>query len=248
LYLTENRKPTTENFLKTEFFYMSNIKQIDMLLEINKNPSTNQRSLAGKLNISLGLTNEILQNLIHRGWIKASKLKGRKWLYLITPAGMSKATQFAFQRFQQTQKYFWDAENIIINLLETLHKQGKEKLIILGKNQYTKLIILASTDVPIELTMIISDEQPQKNFLGHKVVSIEEFKSKFNQLTEEYQSTIIISVDQQLKETLLSKISQGDNNNSNNEISSIDIINIDDLIKKYITSQHNAVANNEEIK
>jgi DNA-binding MarR family transcriptional regulator len=228
---------------------MPETKQIDMLIELKNNPSTNQRSLSQKLNISLGLTNEILQNLIHRGWVKASKLKGRKWLYLITPAGISKATQFAFQRFQETQKYFWDAENIIINLLDSLHQKGKKNLIILGKNQYTKLIILASTDVPIELTMIISEKQSQKNFLGHKVVSIDEFIKKINQVPKEYQNNIIISVDQELKESLLSKISQNTNdNNSNNEISSIDIINIDDLIKKYITSQHNHVANKKEIK
>jgi DNA-binding MarR family transcriptional regulator len=223
---------------------LQNNKYFDTLLELGKNPSTNQRSLSQKLNISLGLTNEILQNLIHRGWIKASKLKGRKWLYLITPAGMSKATQFAFQRFQETQKYFWDAENIIISLLESLHKKGKEKLIILGKNQYTKLIILASTDSPIELTLIISDERPLKNFLGHQVVSIDEFTKNINQAPEEYQDTIIISVDRELRKSLLSKISQNTNdNNCSNEISSIDIINIDDLIKKYITSQHNNVAN-----
>ena len=228
---------------------MPETKQIDMLIELKNNPSTNQRSLSQKLNISLGLTNEILQNLIHRGWVKASKLKGRKWLYLITPAGISKATQFTFQRFQETQKYFWDAENIIINLLDSLHQKGKKNLIILGKNQYTKLIILASTDVPIELTMIISEKQSQKNFLGHKVVSIDEFIKKINQVPKEYQNNIIISVDQELKESLLSKISQNTNdNNSNNEISSIDIINIDDLIKKYITSQHNHVANKKEIK
>ncbi|MDD4765904.1 MAG: winged helix-turn-helix transcriptional regulator, partial [Atribacterota bacterium] len=222
---------------------MSNIKQIDMLLELERNPSTNQRSLSQKLNISLGLTNEILQNLIHRGWVKASKLKGRKWLYLITPAGMSKATQFAYQRFQETQKYFWDAENIIISLLESLYKKGKEKLIILGKNQYTKLIILASTDSPIELTMIISDKQSQKNFLGHQVVSINEFTKIIKQAPEEYQDTIIISVDRELRKSILSKISQNTNDVINsNEESSIDIINIDELIKKYITSQHNNVA------
>jgi hypothetical protein len=156
---------------------------------------------------------------------------------------MSKATQFAFQRFQETQKYFWDAENIIISLLESLHKKGKEKLIILGKNQYTKLIILASTDSPIELTLIISDERPLKNFLGHQVVSIDEFTKNINQAPEEYQDTIIISVDRELRKSLLSEISQNTSDNSNNEISSIDIINIDDLIKKYITSQHNSVAN-----
>jgi len=225
---------------------MPNIKQIDMLLELERNPSTNQRSLSQKLNISLGLTNEILQNLIHRGWVKASKLKGRKWLYLITPAGMSRATQFAYQRFQETQKYFWDAENIIISLLESLHKKGKEKLIILGKNQYTKLIILASTDSPIELTMIISDEQSQKNFLGHQVIYIDEFTKNINQLPKNLENTIIISVDLELRKSLLSKISQNTYDAINsNEIPSIDIINIDDLIKKYITSQHNNVANDK---
>ena len=224
---------------------MSNIKQIDMLLELERNPSTNQRSLSQKLNISLGLTNEILQNLIHRGWVKASKLKGRKWLYLITPAGMSKATQFAFQRFQETQKYFWDAENIIISLLESLYKKRKEKLIILGKNQYTKLIILASTDSPIELRMIISDEQSQKNFLGHQVASIDEFTKNINQLPKNLENTIIISVERELRKSLLSKIAQNTNDINSNETLSIDIINIDELIKKYITSQHNNVANDK---
>jgi DNA-binding MarR family transcriptional regulator len=224
---------------------MSNIKQIDMLLELERNPSTNQRSLSQKLNISLGLTNEILQNLIHRGWVKASKLKGRKWLYLITPAGMSKATQFAYQRFQETQKYFWDAENIIISLLESLHKKGKEKLIILGKNQYTKLIILASTDSPIDLTMIITDEHPKKNFLGHQVIPIDEFTKNINQLPKNLDDTIIISVERELRKSLLSKIAQNTNDINSNETLSIDIINIDDLIKKYITSQHNNVANDK---
>ena len=224
---------------------MSSEKHLDALLELEKNPSTNQRSLSQKLNISLGLTNEILQNLIHRGWVKANKLKGRKWLYLITPAGMSKATQFAFQRFQETQKYFWDAENIIISLLERLHHKGKEKIIILGKNQYTKLIILASTDSPIELTMIISDEQSQKNFLGHQVASIDEFTKNINQLPKNLDDTIIISVERELRKSLLSKISKNTNDINSNETLSIDIINIDDLIKKYITSQHNNVANDK---
>jgi ribosomal protein S25 len=56
--------------------------ELNTLLEIEKNPSTTQRSLAHKLNISLGLTNSILKNLISRGWVKAKKDTGRKLLYL----------------------------------------------------------------------------------------------------------------------------------------------------------------------
>ncbi len=224
---------------------LQNNKYFDTLNELKNNPSTSQRSLASKLNISLGLTNEILQNLIKRGWIKASKLKGRKWLYLITPAGMSKATQFAFQRFQETQKYFWDAENTIINLLEILHKKGKQNFIILGKNHYTKLILLASTESPIELSMIISDEQSSKKYLGHHVVSVDEFIKNFDKFPKKLQNTIIISVDQDLEKNLLSRINQ---NGEKDILQNTDVINITDLIKKYINSQHTNVANKEKIK
>ena len=80
--------------------------ELNTLLEIKQNPSLTQRSLAHRLNISLGLTNAILQNLIHRGWIKAKRMTGRKILYLITPQGMARATNLIYDRFRETQNYY----------------------------------------------------------------------------------------------------------------------------------------------
>ena len=77
--------------------------ELKTLLELKDDPSLSQRSLAHKLNISLGLTNSILQNLIHRGLIKAQKMTGRKILYLITPKGMVQATNFIYDRVRETQ-------------------------------------------------------------------------------------------------------------------------------------------------
>jgi ribosomal protein S25 len=68
-------------------------KQLETLLEIKQNPSLTQRSLAHRLNISLGLTNAILQNLMHRGWVKAKKITGRKILYLIIPPADGQGNQ-----------------------------------------------------------------------------------------------------------------------------------------------------------
>ncbi len=80
--------------------------ELKTLLEIKDNPSVTQRSLSHRLNISLGLTNAILQNLIHRGWVKAKKLTGRKILYLITPQGMARVTNLIYDRFRETQNYY----------------------------------------------------------------------------------------------------------------------------------------------
>ena len=49
-------------------------QELNTLLELKENPNLSQRSLSHKLNISLGLTNAIIKNLIHRGWIRVKKI------------------------------------------------------------------------------------------------------------------------------------------------------------------------------
>jgi predicted transcriptional regulator len=88
-------------------------KELNTLLGIEKNPSTTQRSLAHKLNISLGLTNAIIKNLIHRGWVKAKKDTGRKLLYLITPKGMANVSRLMYKRFQETLHYYHYTKDLL---------------------------------------------------------------------------------------------------------------------------------------
>ncbi len=85
---------------------MSKTKDLDTLLELKNNPSLSQRSLSRNLNISLGLTNSILKNLIHRGLIKAQKDTGRKLLYVVTPQGMANVSRLMYSRFQETLHYY----------------------------------------------------------------------------------------------------------------------------------------------
>jgi EPS-associated MarR family transcriptional regulator len=63
-----------------------------ILREIEKNPSHTQRSLAQKLDISLGKVNFVISGLIEKGIIKAKKLKNHpdkiRWQYILTPEGI----------------------------------------------------------------------------------------------------------------------------------------------------------------
>ena len=110
-------------------------KQLETLLEIKQNSSLSQRSLAHKLNISLGLTNAILQNLIHRGWVKAQKMTGSKILYLITPQGITRATNLVYDRFRETQHYYQYTKEMFTSHLTDLYTKGKRQAAIYGTNQ-----------------------------------------------------------------------------------------------------------------
>ncbi len=199
--------------------------ELNTLLEIKQNPSLTQRSLAHRLNISLGLTNAILQNLIHRGWIKAKKLTGRKILYLITPQGMARATNLVYDRFRETQNYYQYTKELLTSYLTDLYNLGKKRAIIYGTNQLAEITYLSILDSPLKLHSILSDDPSKKKFLGHQVLTLSEFTQKYSQeITSE--NLILLSTVNQENETLSNNIKK-----YKNVLKNVKIINIEFILK-----------------
>lgn len=180
---------------------MPKSKHLDTLLELKDDPSLSQRSLAHRLNISLGLTNAILQNLIHRGWVKAKKLTGRKILYLITPQGIARATNLIYDRFRETQNYYQYTKELLTSYLAELYNQGKRKVIINGTNQLAEITYLSLLDSPLKLHSILTDDpaSSKKKFLGHEILTLSEFAQKISQ-TPVPENLIILSTVSQEKD------------------------------------------------
>ena len=169
--------------------------ELKTLLQIKDDPSLSQRSLSHRLNISLGLTNAILQNLIHRGWVKAQKMTGRKILYLITPQGIARATNLAYERFRETQHYYQYTKELLTSYLTNLYNQGKRRAVIYGTNQLAEITYLSLLDSPLKLHAIITDElsSSKKKFLGHEVLNLSDFIEKYSQqLSEKSQEELVI--------------------------------------------------------
>ena len=216
--------------------------ELDTLLELKENPSLSQRSLAHRLNISLGLTNAILQNLIHRGWVKAQKLTGRKILYLITPKGMARATNLVYDRFRETQNYYQYTKELLTSYLTVLYTKGKKKAAIYGTGQLAEITYLSLLDSPLRLHYIITDDPPspsssafpKKKFLGHEVLTLSEFVQKISETTTPENLIILSTVSQEKDEegkdktqSLKTEIKKYKNLPKN-----IQIINLESILKK----------------
>lgn len=199
--------------------------ELDTLMEIKNNPSTTQRSLSRKLNISLGLTNSILQNLIHRGWIKVQKMTGRKILYLITPEGMANVSRLMYSRFQETLHYYHYTKDLLTAYLIKLYQQGERTINIYGTGQLAEITYYAGISTPLKLNAIISDDPSKEKFLGQQTISIEDFLSQcsnYNNLSN--QKIIILSTNN--PEKLTKKINKYKNIQKN-----IKIIDIENILK-----------------
>jgi predicted transcriptional regulator len=211
-------------------------KHLDTLLEIKDNPSVTQRSLSHRLNISLGLTNAILQNLIHRGWVKAQKLTGRKILYLITPKGMVQATNFIYDRVRETQHYYQYAKDLLTTYFTNLYDKGAKKAVIYGTGQLAEITYLSLLDSPLKLHSILTDDPAslKKKFLGHEIFTLSEFVQKISEAPAPENLIILSTVSQEKDEkgkdkiqSLKTKIKK-----YKNLLKNIQIINLESILKK----------------
>jgi len=200
-------------------------KHLDTLLEIKQNPSLSQRSLSFKLNISLGLTNAIIKNLIHRGWLKVKKDTGRKLLYIITPEGMANVSRLMYNRFQETLHYYHYTKDLLTAYLIKLYQQGEKAINIYGTGQLAEITYYAGIGTPLKLNAIISDDPSKEKFLGQQTISIENFLSQYssdNNLSNK--KIVILSTNNPKK--LTKEICKYKNIQKN-----IKIINIDTILK-----------------
>ena len=203
-------------------------KHLDTLLEIKDNPSLSQRSLSRKLNISLGLTNAILQNLIHRGWIKAQKMTGRKILYLITPQGMARVTNLVYDRFRETQHYYQYTKELLTSYLTDLYAKGKRRAAIYGINQLAEITYLSLLDSPLRLHSIITDDpsSSKKKFLGHDVLTLSDFTQIISEIPNPENLIILSTVSQEENKILIEEIKKYKDLSKK-----IKIINLEDILK-----------------
>ena len=87
----------SENFPKEE--------TLEIIREIEDNPSVNQRLLSQKLNISLGKTNYLLKELIKKGIVKIASFsknpkKSKKLKYILTPKGLEQKMKLTYHFLQ----------------------------------------------------------------------------------------------------------------------------------------------------
>ena len=198
--------------------------ELNTLLEIKENPTLTQRSLSHRLNISLGLTNAILQNLVHRGWVKVKKDTGRKLLYIITPQGMTNVSRLLYKRFQETLHYYHYTKDLLTAYLIKLYQQGEEAVNIYGTGQLAEITYYARISTPLKLNDIISDDPSKEKFLGRQTISMVNFLSQYSNYNNLSSKKIIILSTNDPKK-LTKEISKYKNIQKN-----IKIINIESIL------------------
>ncbi|MFH1369609.1 MAG: winged helix-turn-helix domain-containing protein [Elusimicrobiota bacterium] len=107
-------------------------KEFAIISEIHKNHLPDQRMLANRTGISLGLTNLIIKRLIKRGYIKAKQLNQKKIQYILTSKGFSEKARKSYNFTLKTISLFKSTKQKLQELITIHFKEGVKEFTISG--------------------------------------------------------------------------------------------------------------------
>ena len=130
------------------------------LFELLENqPNLNQRQLAQKLGISLGLANAYLRKVLNKGWVRARQIKARRWLYFLTPQGAVEKSRLSLNYLHRTLDSFRELRCKADAMLAELAKAGVTGVHLCGDGDWSDIIQLCLPAYGIQCLSVIRDHE-----------------------------------------------------------------------------------------
>lgn len=133
------------------------IRELNLLQELEKNPVISQRELSHKFGIALGVTNACLKRMARRGWIRIMSLDHRKIGYYLTPNGLAEKTKLSLHLISWTIQHYSTLKDIIGEKLLEMQNKGIERIVFYGVGDEMEIAYITLQGVNLELVGIVED-------------------------------------------------------------------------------------------
>ena len=146
------------------------LRTLTLFNTVESSPEINQRQLAQKLDVSLGLTNTYFQRVLKKGWVRAKQVKPRRWLYFLTPQGALEKSRLSLSYMHRTLDSFRELKRNGDEHLHVLLEKGVTGIHLCGESDLTEVLSFCFTGFEIELLSVISEivllENPEQNAIS----------------------------------------------------------------------------------
>ena len=124
-------------------------RELRLLEEVESSPQVSQRRLARQLGVALGVANILIRSLVKKGYIRASKLGWKRWVYIITPAGFARKITLTVNYVDRFLGHYKRVKELLNQDLSTLTMNKESRVAIYGDHELSQLVYLALWDMGI---------------------------------------------------------------------------------------------------
>jgi len=148
-------------------------RELRLLAEVEQNPEITQRQLSARLGIALGLTNVLLRNLAHKGYLRASQSSWKRWVYALTPDGFSHKLRLTLGYISRVLDNYQTVRQTLRDQIEPLAMNEETRVAMFGTGEFAELIYLGLKEIGVEeIDFFDSGATSDQLFLGKRVRDI----------------------------------------------------------------------------
>ena len=155
------------------------IRTLKILEEIDRDQTASQRTLARKLNVSLGLINLFIKRLANKGHFKITNIPRNRVKYILTPQGAAEKTRLTYEYIKYSFGFYKSAREKLRNRLSDLESQGVRKVVFYGAGDLAEIAYISLQEFDIELAAVVDRKMKGNIFFGMTIADpsqLEEFE------------------------------------------------------------------------
>lgn len=144
---------------------------VALLAAVGDSDLHTQRSLAGRLDVALGLANALLKRCVSKGLIKIQNAPARRYAYYLTPKGFAEKSRLVAEYLESSLNFFRRARGQYEELFVELAGRGISRIAIVGSGELAEIAMLSASATGISIQAIIAPGRNTPHFHGHDVVA-----------------------------------------------------------------------------
>jgi DNA-binding MarR family transcriptional regulator len=117
-------------------------RELRILEALEENPETTQANLAAQLGVAVGSVNWYLKRLIHKGYIKATKMERRRLRYFVTPEGLAVKARLTREYMEASLQVYRELRQAAQATLEQVRAAGYAAVRADGKGEAMEIFRL----------------------------------------------------------------------------------------------------------
>jgi DNA-binding MarR family transcriptional regulator len=147
------------------------IRELNLLQELERNPIVSQRELSHKFGIALGVTNACLKRMARRGWIRMMNQDHRKIGYFLTPKGFAEKANLTLHLISWTVQHYATLKDIVEERLLEMQRKGAERIVFYGVSDEMEIALISLQGTNLRLIGIVEDEEKltHRTIFGHEL-------------------------------------------------------------------------------
>jgi DNA-binding MarR family transcriptional regulator len=143
---------------------------VELLDTVAGDQSANQRALARKIGISVGLVNALVHRAVRKGLIKIKGVPAHRYAYYLTPKGLSEKSRLVAEYLDYSLAFFRVARKEYTDIFARCEAAGNKRIVLCGASELTEIATLAFIGLDITAIAVLDFETNQSHVAGLPVI------------------------------------------------------------------------------